>query len=1298
VEQWLAEAVMLRCGGQRKALASRWSEVVIAVLAILVFCSPSVEKVNSLLLQKRNPVGLEHAWIRRLSFPFLWRAPHQCGSNLCGSHEATFMKDEGYDGAVDQEMTGLSATRRRSKSRFLDTSTLPRLVDSSSHPVRDSTSDRALSEPTLPKGLEFSLSKFDGRSVNTSSWKFLDLVEWVKLNFECEEADTSNYSAEKSGTSLCAWLQNEIQFEIAQAQREISSSPSKSGAVLKGTSQITLLFQFLAHYDSYEGITAILPWITNAALLGHCNLPPNQRNWTSLARVTNGWYEAGFSLLWDSGRRQPPLPRFPSRAVTRHFQLEKKLKPLTVNAEDAGPVGDVETPRNTSLVSHQCISIPPLWQHYCSRWIASFQNVATDHPDWVGRSLYQILQPSTFVLRLVSRTLADTPTPDSAVAVFIDQLEATVIPPESGEALGTLREPVRFSADVVENLLRATRGPVRAGNSTRPGRASPRRGRWPLAERLFGNWAYSSLNHSALALWTRSSSKDIERILIALFKVAAVEHRDAEVVTIVGQMIRDSSSSASTALQSVLSRPTVWGAALQACSRSSNVTSAETLLGWMRDRGVCANTRHCVSYLQALSWAGRDQQALDFIDFMTQHVTSAYDLTLQPGSSPWDGLVTEPPDILCLNAALQACAGKGNYPEARSLLERIKSGHYGASVNLNHQSYHQVLAACSDPAEAKEIVREMRLTRRHRQGVVPPNVFTLTKAITVCQKAMDVDSALHFLRLAKSDGTVADLYMYSAIIWTAARVVDPDVAVAVLNEMKGDGCTPNLVVYNGVLTALAVAGRARQVAETHEDLLGQGLLGNYVTYQQIALVSGTVVDVKERIRFLEQAWHGVETDRQVLEPLVEPLILGYVSLGIDDKARSVYETMPESTRLTWARAALRRLSMATPTRYQDAIAITNTVAASLGPDLILDGAVLAHSMIACSKANQWQESLSLMQRFGTSNNTSLVAMNALIAACGRGQCPEQALKVFYDIESYGLRPDLRTYRSTLIALNQAQHRSSIRKQESASMLSLELVPEEAQFEWWEYSLSLLRQMREQGLKADKQTFSSAISACEAAGQWQRALGVLQSMIDVENDERFSENSVLNLYCFNAALSALEKGGAWVEALEVYEQMKDIGGPIQPNVVTLNTLVVALDKAGQKEIAQSYYEEGIQQRIIQLWRFTLDHRGRRIRALDLHRCSASLARAAIRSHLERLLRRGSSQTYATLANPETLGGQDLVIIVGKGIHSTSGDPVLSQAVQRLLELEYGLPLEIPSDNSGRIIVKGEMIRQFVSARR
>jgi pentatricopeptide repeat domain-containing protein 1 len=255
------------------------------------------------------------------------------------------------------------------------------------------------------------------------------------------------------------------------------------------------------------------------------------------------------------------------------------------------------------------------------------------------------------------------------------------------------------------------------------------------------------------------------------------------------------------------------------------------------------------------------------------------------------------------------------------------------------------------------------------------------------------------------------------------------------------------------------------------------------------------------------------------------------------------------------------------------------------------------------------------------------------------------------------------------------------------------------FEWWECALSLLRRMKENGLQPDTPTLSSTISACEAAGQWQWALYILQSAM---NDDA---SVALNVYCFNAAISACEKGGAWVEALEIYEKMKEhTGNALRPNLVTVSSLILALDNAAQKEFAVNVYREGLRKRYIESpWRTTKDSNSNNatesIIAMDLHSYSAAMARAAIRNHMNTILSRpwkGVMTNMDTMTYSATI--TDWIIIVGQGYHSVDGRPILKDTVLNLFQIEYGIDAIVDDHNFGRVKIPSQSLQQWISKRR
>jgi len=484
------------------------------------------------------------------------------------------------------------------------------------------------------------------------------------------------------------------------------------------------------------------------------------------------------------------------------------------------------------------------------------------------------------------------------------------------------------------------------------------------------------------------------------------------------------------------------------------------------------------------------------------------------------------------------------------------------------------------------------------------------------------------------------------------------------------------VSYNGVIAALAACGEADEAVSLFREIVTErsDIEPNFLTFNNLALAIRKVEGAEEKLALLWRVYHKMglrHRQASIGGRVLEALISTYGLLGHFEEAQQVFDSINGPADAECLRAILFACSQAHPPEWEDALSLLHTsdiVEGGKGPAFVDPGA-LCNAMLACSKANKWEESLQLLHVYGD-NNGSIMAVNSLIAACGRGGRADLSVELLNEMELFGVTPNELSYRNAIIACNQAEHeqrRSHPRLREETNGLC---------FGWWECAISLFRRMKENGLSPDKQTLSSAISACESAGEWQLALEILQAAMDEDDD--------MNLFCFNAALSACEKGDAWVEALEIYERLAH--GGMQPNIVTLSSLVLALDKAGQKELAVSKYEEGIRKKYLKSpWRSTKDSStGETIRAIDLHSFSAAMAKAAIRSHLDSLLSRDTE--------PHVLD-EDWTIIVGKGLRSEDV-PVLKTTVHSLLARDFGIAAKTDEQNEGRLIVQSQSLRDYV----
>ncbi|KAL9179337.1 hypothetical protein ACHAXT_008627 [Thalassiosira profunda] len=677
------------------------------------------------------------------------------------------------------------------------------------------------------------------------------------------------------------------------------------------------------------------------------------------------------------------------------------------------------------------------------------------------------------------------------------------------------------------------------------------------------------------------------------------------------------------------------------------------------------------------------------------------------------------PDVVTFNTVLSACANADDYEAAQALLDRMRDGEFMFRTNGKIEqirpdviSYNTVVSCAPDAESILFLLQEMRLTRRNREGVVCPNSVTFVNAISQCRKSSFTDdltvafeTAMYLLDLARAENVDLNVFVYSATIWMAEAVGDYHTAVQLLREMK---CPANTVCYDGVISALSQQGLHREALYFYYEMRQLGLSATRKTYQRLVYALDNAHDPEvaascERKAALLDAVLARTPERErmieIAGPLYEALIRNHGNATDPSSyqaARGVFDAIVGPKDDACLSAMLQVCHSVNPVKWQDAVMLLHSsdiVTRALGPGLVSCRA-LSNAVIACSKADQWEEALNLIEVYGHQMDpgvkdgkaVSLAAANAVIRACGRGSRPDKAVQLLNDMPvRYGVKPNEISYRLAIIACNQAEHRDRRHRTPAEPGPALE---------WWQCSLSLLRRAREDGIEPSMQMFSSTISACEAAGEWQRALGVLQSMpsfspllgdgsIDSEHDDKNPPEP--NLYCVNAALSAMEKGGAWIEAIQLYEYVKD---SVQPNFITVNSLLIALEKANQVELAETIYNDALRKNILSPWKRRRDSDGSLRQMLDLHQFSGPMAKIAVRSYMEYIL---------TSATMKQRGLADTVIIVGKGKGSEEA-PVLMPTILSLLREEFGVDAAIDSHNSGRIRVPSDSVMKYIERKR
>jgi hypothetical protein len=105
-------------------------------------------------------------------------------------------------------------------------------------------------------------------------------------------------------------------------------------------------------------------------------------------------------------------------------------------------------------------------------------------------------------------------------------------------------------------------------------------------------------------------------------------------------------------------------------------------------------------------------------------------------------------------------------------------------------------------------------------------------------------------------------------------------------------------------------------------------------------------------------------------PVIEASISMYGSQGLFDDALRIFETIVGRVDGPCLRAILLACSTASPARWLDAATILHTsdiVEGTSGPGKI-DQIALSNAIIACCKADQFEEGLNLLQLYGIPKN------------------------------------------------------------------------------------------------------------------------------------------------------------------------------------------------------------------------------------------------------------------------------------------------------------------------------------------
>lgn len=334
--------------------------------------------------------------------------------------------------------------------------------------------------------------------------------------------------------------------------------------------------------------------------------------------------------------------------------------------------------------------------------------------------------------------------------------------------------------------------------------------------------------------------------------------------------------------------------------------TAEPLLA----AGGMANADTFLHLIEACGKGGQIQRIPDLLDDMssrgielTAPVTSCAmmhfaSLRTKDGAAQafevMDRLIRSgaPPDAEVYRAAVNACAGIGDWTRAVGLIDEMRS----IGLQADDRTYGSVLRACSAASNwqlcmallntmGREGVKRkayhynvsmgacnkagkpkmsMKLFAELQSAGIPGDLITYNTAIGACAAAKDLTKALELVKEAKDKGLSPDSYTYGSILAAARSSGDWEKSIYILQDMKKEGLNIDERCYATVMATCLNADMPDRVLEIRDSMLAEdGIevgIGSGLQVLRAYAALGDWLKALDELKRLKNAGHSANED------------------------------------------------------------------------------------------------------------------------------------------------------------------------------------------------------------------------------------------------------------------------------------------------------------------------------------------------------------------------------------------------------------------------------------------------------
>ncbi|CAA7389324.1 unnamed protein product [Spirodela intermedia] len=503
-------------------------------------------------------------------------------------------------------------------------------------------------------------------------------------------------------------------------------------------------------------------------------------------------------------------------------------------------------------------------------------------------------------------------------------------------------------------------------------------------------------------------------------------------------------------------------------------------------------------------------------------------------------------DCYLLNLLLKSLFESGNFRHARLLFDRIPS----PNIYLWNTAVRGLVSA----DQWEEALRLYSLMRR--EGMCPNN-FTFPFVLKACARILELQLGQKVHAHLCKCGLERDVFVKTSLLCLYAKCGHLNHAQALFDEMP----EPSVISWTAIITGYMEEGKLEEALGLFKRMLQVGLEPDSFTLVRVLCICSQLGDSQagERIhRYIQEK--AMHCNVFVATSLVDM----YAKCGDMERARQVFEQMPERDVVTWSTMVAGYSSNGFPRvavemffRMQEekvepdcftmvgllsacaklgALQLGHSASGLLDRRLFLCNPVLGTALIDMyAKCGDVGTAWAV---FRAMESRDLISWNAMISGLAMNGLTKVSFSLFAQLEKSGLRPDGNTFIGLLCSCTHAGMVEEGRRYFHSMASIYSLVPK---VEHYGCMVDLLgrsgllgdarRLIQQMPVEANAVVWGALLSSCRIHRDARMAEDALKRLIELE--PRNSGNYVLlsNLYA---------SSGRWREAATLRRTMQQKG--------------------------------------------------------------------------------------------------------------------------------------------------------------